>query len=255
MPVRGNNSTLRIGGKILQPGFKPNVVLQCPVFCKKIIFYATDNFSIVRVIHRYTAACILYREEIFSVEKGLSVLCLCWDHTRDNDKDVLFLIPINTNVRLMVLPQIEPEIFSLFCYEMTTFSLQTLCSANLAIQFRTKTEWEQLFKVTFSTHRTIKHSIVRYLVHSELQRKLIFFNLYAKNNNACFSPLNYAGHTVSLSPHDAKANALLNCIDYRRSREVVNYRFEKYSNEWYAVRRLKYQPRKNYRLVYFAYTI
>jgi hypothetical protein len=164
----------------------------------KIVFYSTVDCTVA--FHTEGAigndgnygGGLVTREGLHYLTPGINVFCRCLNiHTTRN---VCQYIGYNDSCKIQIIANDDPNILFIFCYKDETSKLEQICNANLAIQFRTKEEWEKVFQTHFSTHRSISNSMLKSISCTEFQRAVVFYNLLGNHNKICSSSVYNRGH-------------------------------------------------------------
>ncbi|MEG1724596.1 MAG: hypothetical protein RR313_04310 [Anaerovoracaceae bacterium] len=249
------------GGYVADPIIIEMMGIRLPLGCVKIAFYTNYPCRIVKSAIKFTMSTTYYAQYDDILEPGLTVTCMCTDIY--NDKDEIFFMSMDSNYDLKIMVNDElPEILCIFASaKKEPPRLADLCSQICSFSFKNEYEWryDSLFKETMSG-KIAKDSISKISI-TNVQKLLLFFNIYGKNALACRFSIVWPGHLSMLSPKWIADGSRIDEIYFLRewfSRET-DLKFEKYSLEWYILeekRRLrKYLPRKKWKCVYYAYSI
>jgi hypothetical protein len=191
---RGNVTTS--GQRFLPYPFEPSVSATFDHI--KIVFYSTVDCTVA--FHTEGAiggygdygGGLIIREGLHYLKPGLNVFCRCKNFPVT--RNICQYIGYNDSCKIQIIANDDPNILFIFCYKDETSKLEQICNANLAIQFRTKEEWEKVFQTRFSTHRSISKTILKSISCTEFQRAVVFYNLLGNHNNICSYSVRCRGH-------------------------------------------------------------
>jgi hypothetical protein len=250
------------GGYVADPIIIEMMGIRLPLGCVKIAFYTDYPCRIVKSAIRFTTSTTYYAQYDDILEPGLTVACMCDDIY--NDKDEIFFMSMDSNYDLKITVNNElPEILCIFASaKKEPPRLSDLCSRICSFSFKNEYEWryDSLCKETM-TGKIAKDAISKISL-TNVQKLLLFFNIYGKNTLACRTSIRpWPGHLSMLSTKWVVDGGNIDEIYFLREyySPETNLKFEKYSLEWYILeekRRLRnYLPRKKWKCVYYAYTI
>ena len=229
--------------------FKPEKEIRVQRNVSKVIFFCYEQCTIV------FRRCVMYGlyskvdEEHWHLKEGISAVCLCFFDTRDA---VIDFVPFGNTYDLRVFKHEDQEIL---CISVSTNNdLFAISAEKLALRGKTRDLWVDEFRTIYGTNMPDSNQLVDIISISEIQHKLLYFNLYKQNNEACRLRVKYAGHFYPMHVGDTRCICTIESIIASDNDKLFNPYFEKYSPEWWSLeykRRLhKTVPRRKYRTLY-----